>query len=87
MEVEMFNTLVGPLLFALIAGTWGFFQRPEKRDQLLWALTLLFVFSSGVYSFWPSLSLFQVLVVYGVGLGTLMAVFFQKAAPALAKKK
>ncbi|WP_027481311.1 hypothetical protein [Deinococcus pimensis] len=87
MEAEMFNTLVGPLLFALIAGTWGFFQRPEKRDQLLWALTLLFVFASGVYHYFPSLNLFGVLAVYGVGLGTLMALFFQQAAPVLAKKK
>jgi hypothetical protein len=87
MEVEMFNTLVGPLLFALIAGTWGFFQRPEKRDQLLWALTLLFVFSSTVYSVYPSLSLFQVLVIYGVGLGTLMAMFFQKVTPVQVRRK
>ena len=82
MEVEMFNTLIGPLLFAMIAGVWGFFFRPEKRDQLLWALTLMFVVSSGVYKWYPSVSLFEVLVIYGLILATLLAVSFQRPAVA-----
>lgn len=79
-EAEMFNTLVGPLLFAMFAGVWGYIYRPEKRDQLLWALTLMFVVSSGVYKLYPSLALFQLLVAYGLTLSTLLAVSFQRPA-------
>jgi|GEM_PF-6670846 len=71
MEVEMFNTLVGPLLFGMAAGTWGYFQRPEKREQLMFAMMLLFLVGGVVNAMYPSSSLFHLLVFNGLLLSSL----------------
>ena len=82
METEMFNTLVGPLLFAMTVGTWGFFQRPEKRSALLHAMILMFSVAAVVHSFFPSSSLFQLLVVKGFVVTVLYALFLRQTVTA-----
>ncbi len=80
MELEMFNTLLGPLLFAIVCGVWGFYARPEKRDQLLLALTLLLVFSGGVSYLYPSPDLFVLVVGYALVVTSLLALSFRQAS-------
>ena len=80
MEIEMFNTLFGPLLFAMVAGIWGFRSRPEKRDQLLLALTLLLVTSGAVSYLFPSINLFALLVLYALVVTTLLTLNLRGSA-------
>lgn len=78
METEMFNTLVGPLLFAMCAGVYGFVQRPEQRNVLLHALVLLFAGCAVVFRFFPSAALFQLMVLDGLVVTALYALFVRQ---------
>ena len=80
MELEIFNTLIGPLLFAMFAGAYGFVFRPEKRQQLLFALTTLLVFAGGVYTAYPSMALFQLMAVYALFVSGLLTLFLRRPA-------
>lgn len=81
MEAEMFNTLLGPLVFAMAAGVYGYCVRPEKREQLLFALTLLLVFSGAVSYVYPSLELFTLVVSYALVVSLLFTLKVRQAAP------
>lgn len=80
MELEMFNTLIGPLLFAMFGGLYGYVARPEKREQLLFALTSLLVVAGGVYHLFPSEVLFPLVAVYALFVSSLLTVFFRRPA-------
>ncbi len=64
MELELFNTLVGPILFAMGAGLYGFVKRPEKRGQLLLALACFLVTAGALFARFPSPQLFQLLAPF-----------------------
>lgn len=64
MELELFNSLIGPILFAMGAGVYGFVKRPEKRDQLLLALACFLVTAGALFARFPSPQLFNLLVPF-----------------------
>lgn len=79
MEIEMFNTLFGPLVFAMSVGTWGFFNRPEKRPALLQALVLMFVVGAVVFTYYPSSALFQLMALDGFVVTVLYALYLRSS--------
>lgn len=83
MEVEMFNTLFGPLLFAMVAGVYGYAARPEKREQLLLALTSLLVMSGAISYFYPSSDLFVLVALYSFVVCALLTLNFRRPVASL----
>lgn len=74
MGLELFNSLAGPLLFAMGAGLYGFFKRPEKRDELLLALASFLVTAGALFARFPSTQLFGLLAPFGGMVAVLYAV-------------
>ncbi|PYE56647.1 hypothetical protein [Deinococcus yavapaiensis] len=83
MEVEMFNTLLGPLLFAMIAGIYGYTARPDKREPLLLALTALLVMSGAISYLYPSTDLFILVMSYAMLVCALLTLNFRRPVASL----
>ena len=64
MELHLFNSLIGPILFAMGAGVYGFVKRPEKRDKLLLALVSFLVVAGALFARFPSPQLFGLLAPF-----------------------
>lgn len=72
MQSDLFQTFVGPLLFAMLAGGWAYRFRPEARPRLLLVLVLMFLTAAVSQYRHPSQDLFWLLIVYMGFLVTLM---------------
>ncbi len=83
MEVEMFNTLLGPLLFAIIAGVYGYAARPEKREHLLLAMTSLLAVSGAISYLYPSTDLFVLVMSYALVVCALLTLNFRRSVATL----
>lgn len=70
MEQDLFQTFIGPLLFAMLAGGWAFRHRPEARPRLLLVLVLMFLTAAASQYRHPTQDLFWLLALY---LGFLVA--------------
>ena len=87
MTQDVLSALALPLLFALVAGLYGFKHYPERREKLLLNLILFQLLGAYAVHVQPSAALLGLLTVFGLVVTSLLVIHLQTPAPALARQR